>query len=117
MIAGIHQGNVRESPYVNMKAAVTRRNYALDRMVANGYIKKAEAEAIKKQPIVVHGEPNQSPSIAPYFVETVRQHLEDQYGSKARVRERADRRRPGSTRSCSAGQTRRSTRACAASTD
>ena len=83
MIAGIHQGNVRESPYVNMKAAVTRRNYALDRMVANGYIKKAEAEDIKKQPIVVHGEPNQSPSIAPYFVETVRQHLEDQYGSKA----------------------------------
>jgi len=83
MIAGIHQGNVRESPYVNMKAAVTRRNYALDRMVANGYIKKPEAEDIKKQPIVVHGEPNQSPSIAPYFVETVRQHLEDQYGSKA----------------------------------
>jgi penicillin-binding protein 1A len=83
MIAGIHQGNVRESPYVNMKAAVTRRNYALDRMVANGYIKTTEAEDIKKQPIVVHGEPNQSPSIAPYFVETVRQHLEDQYGSKA----------------------------------
>lgn len=83
MIAGIHQGNVRESPYVNMKAAVTRRNYALDRMVANGYIKQAEADDIKKQPIVVHGEPNQAPSIAPYFVETVRQHLEDQYGSKA----------------------------------
>jgi penicillin-binding protein 1A len=83
MIAGIHQGNVRESPYVNMKAATTRRNYALDRMVANGYIKTAEAEAIKKQPIVVHGEPTQAPSIAPYFVETVRQRLEDQYGSKA----------------------------------
>ncbi len=83
MIAGIHQGNVRESPYVNMKAAVTRRNYALDRMVANGYIKKAEAEDIKKQPIVVHGQPTQAPSIAPYFVETVRQRLEDQYGAKA----------------------------------
>ncbi len=83
MIAGIHQGNVRESPYVNMKAAVTRRNYTLDRMAANGYIKQSEADAIKKQPIIVHGEPNQAPSIAPYFVETVRQHLEDAYGSKA----------------------------------
>ncbi len=83
MIAGIHQGNVRESPYVNMKAAVTRRNYTLDRMAANGYIKQTEADAIKKEPIIVHGEPNQTPSIAPYFVETVRQHLEDQYGSKA----------------------------------
>ena len=63
MIAGIHQGNVRESPYVNMKAAVTRRNYALDRMVANGYIKKAEAEADQEtadrrprraEPVAVH---------------------------------------------------------------
>jgi len=83
MIAGIIQGNVRQSPYVNMKAATARRNYALDRMAANGYIKPAEAEAAKKRPIVVRGEPTQAPSIAPYFNETVRQRLEEQYGSKA----------------------------------
>jgi penicillin-binding protein 1A len=83
MIAGIIQGNVRQSPYVNMKAAVRRRNYTLDRMAANGYITAADAEAAKKRPIIVRGQPNPAPSIAPYFLETVRQQLEDQYGSKA----------------------------------
>ena len=32
LIAGILQGNVRQSPYVNMEAALRRRNYTLDRM-------------------------------------------------------------------------------------
>ena len=32
LIAGIIQSNVRQSPYVNMEAAMRRRNYALERM-------------------------------------------------------------------------------------
>ena len=83
MIAGIIQGNVRQSPYMNMSAAVRRRNYTLDRMAANGYIKKDVADAAKKRPIVTRGQPTQAQSIAPYFVESVRQHLEEQYGAKA----------------------------------
>jgi penicillin-binding protein 1A len=83
MIAGIIQGNVRQSPYVNMKAAVRRRNYTLDRMADNGYISAAQAAAAKKRPIIVRGQPTPAPSIAPYFLETVRQQLEDRYGSKA----------------------------------
>jgi penicillin-binding protein 1A len=83
VVAGLLQGNVRQSPYVNMKAAVARRNYVLDRMADNGYINRGEATEAKKHPIVVRGQPNQKPSIAPYFMETVRQHLEDQYGAKA----------------------------------
>ena len=35
LIAGILQGNVRQSPYVNMDAAVRRRNYALTRMAGD----------------------------------------------------------------------------------
>ena len=38
MIAGIIQSNVRQSPYVNMQAAMRRRNYTLDRMVDEGFI-------------------------------------------------------------------------------
>lgn len=83
MIAGIIQGNVRQSPYVNMKAAVRRRNYTLDRMAANGYITAAEAAAAEKRPIIVRGQPTPAPSIAPYFLEAVRQQLEERYGSKA----------------------------------
>ena len=38
MIAGILQGNVRQSPYVNPAAALRRRNYALERMADEGFI-------------------------------------------------------------------------------
>ena len=83
MLAGIIQGNVRQSPYVNMEAAVRRRNYALTRMADEGFITPAQAEEARKKPIVTGGEPNRSASVAPYFVEEVRQHLEAKYGAKA----------------------------------
>ena len=41
LIAGILQGNVRQSPYVNMDAALRRRNYTLDRMAEVGFITRA----------------------------------------------------------------------------
>ena len=82
MIAGIHQSNVRQSPYVNMKAALTRRNYALGRMRDEGFITAAQYEDAKKRPIVTHGQPSQPPSIAPYFLELLREQLEDTYGAK-----------------------------------
>ncbi|HUL73990.1 MAG TPA: PBP1A family penicillin-binding protein [Vicinamibacterales bacterium] len=83
LIAGLLQGNVRQSPYVNMKAALARRAYVLDRMAEHHFITDAEAKAANNRPIITRGHPNQTPSMAPYFVETVRQHLEDQYGAKA----------------------------------
>jgi penicillin-binding protein 1A len=83
LIAGILQGNVRQSPYVNMDAAVRRRNYALGRMAEIGYISQAEADAAKKKPIVLRGEPTAPPSVAPYFLEEVRKELEGRYGAKA----------------------------------
>src|SRR5262245_8370787 len=83
MIAGILQGNVRQSPYVNMEAALRRRNYTLGRMAEVGFITPAEAEAAKKKPISVRGDsPQQSTSIAPYFLEEVRRELEGRYGAK-----------------------------------
>lgn len=83
MLAGIIQGNVRQSPYVNLEAALRRRNYALTRMAEEGFITGAQAEEAKQTPIVTGGEPNRAPSLAPYFVEEVRKHLEARYGAKA----------------------------------
>src|SRR5918996_2190378 len=72
LIAGILQGNVRQSPYVNMEAAVRRRNYALSRMADVGYITAEEAEAAKKKPIAMRAEqPLGLQSAAPYFLEEV----------------------------------------------
>jgi penicillin-binding protein 1A len=83
LIAGILQGNVRQSPYVNPEAARRRRNYALDRMAAEGYITQEVADATKKKPIVTRGEPGQESSVAPYFLEEVRKYAEAKYGAKA----------------------------------
>ncbi len=83
LIAGILQGNVRQSPYVNMDAALRRRNYTLTRMAEVGYITPEVAEAAKKKPIVVRDDPpSQAVSAAPYFLEEVRKELESRYGAK-----------------------------------
>lgn len=82
-IAGIIQGNVRQSPFVNPEATRRRRNYALDRMAAEGFITGEVAEATKARPIVVAGDPSREGSVAPYFLEEVRKYLEAQYGAKA----------------------------------
>jgi penicillin-binding protein 1A len=83
MLAGIIQGNVRQSPYVNLEAATRRRNYALQRMAEEGHITQADADAAKQKPIVTRGEPSQGSTIAPYFVEEVRKYVEAKYGAKA----------------------------------
>ncbi len=82
-IAGIIQGNVRQSPFVNPEATMRRRNYALDRMADEGFIEPAVAEQAKQKPIVVAGDPAAETSRAPYFLEEVRKHLEASYGAKA----------------------------------
>ena len=80
-IAGIFQ-TWRNSPYVNMDRAVRRRAYVLQRMADEGYITQQQADATKKEPIVLRGEESDSDSLAPYFLEEVRKHLESRYGTK-----------------------------------
>jgi penicillin-binding protein 1A len=82
LIAGIFQTPERQSPFVDMKRATSRRNVVLQRMAEERYITQADADAAKQKPIVTRGQPNQPPGIAPYFVEEVRKHLEKQYGAK-----------------------------------
>jgi penicillin-binding protein 1A len=82
LIAGILQGNVRQSPYVNMDAALRRRNYTLGRMAEVGFITREEAENARKTPIAIAGGPTGHASVAPYFLEEVRKELESRYGAK-----------------------------------
>ena len=82
LIAGIFQTPERQSPFIDMKRAVARRNVVLQRMADEKYITQAQADAAKQKPIVTRGQPTQPPGIAPYFVEEVRKHLEKQYGAK-----------------------------------
>ena len=82
LVAGIIQSPARQSPYVDMNAAMRRRNYVLQRMAEEGYTSPPQADAAKQQPIVVHGQPQPEPSVAPFFVEEIRKHLEDKFGAK-----------------------------------
>src|SRR5262245_35722212 len=82
-LAGMLPAPQNLNPYTNMSAAVRGRNSTLDRMVAQGYITAQDAAAAKAKPIVTRGQPSAPPSIAPYFLETIRTRLEDRYGAKA----------------------------------
>jgi penicillin-binding protein 1A len=82
LIAGVFQTPERQSPYVDMKRAVARRNIVLQRMADERYISQQQADEAKAKPIVTRGQPSQPPGIAPFFVEEIRKHLEKQYGAK-----------------------------------
>jgi penicillin-binding protein 1A len=81
LIAGIIQTPERQSPFVDMRRAMGRRNYVLQRMAEEGYISRAVADTAAQRPIVVRGQPNQE-EFAPYFVEEVRKYLEKKYGAR-----------------------------------
>jgi penicillin-binding protein 1A len=82
-LAGIIQAPARQSPYADMVVATAHRNLALDRMAEVGYISTEAMEAAKAEPIVTRGQPARPRSVAPYFLEAIRIHLEDRYGSTA----------------------------------
>ena len=70
-------------PFRNRDRAIERRNYVIDRMVENGYVKREAGETAKKQPLGVNPRtvsPNQI--AAGYFAEEIRRELQDRYGEK-----------------------------------
>ena len=82
LIAGIFQAPARLSPLVNPDRARSRRNYALQRMADEGYLTQREADEAKRRPIRLAQRVQRSNSMAPYFLEEVRQHLEAEYGAQ-----------------------------------
>ena len=82
LIAGIIQSPARQSPLVNMDLARNRRNYTLGRMAEEGFITAEKAETEKAKPIVIAPRQQRANSIAPYFLEEVRQYLEQEYGAR-----------------------------------
>ena len=82
LIAGILQSPSRHSPLVNPERALVRRNYALGRMAEEGYITRDEADEASRLPIRLAPRVERANSIAPYFIEEVRQHLEAEYGAQ-----------------------------------
>ncbi len=81
VLAGLPKAPNAYSPINYPERALRRRNLVINNMLEDGKITAEEAQRAKNSPIRlnVQGEPN---SIAPYFVEEVRQYLEKKYGSE-----------------------------------
>ena len=70
-------------PFRQRERAIERRNWVLDQMAADGFIKTADAEKAKRTQLGVTGKPPSTHIFAAeYFAEEVRRELYDRYGEK-----------------------------------
>ena len=71
------------NPVRNHDRAVERRNYVIDRLLENGWIKPADADIARKDPLTVTSHANGAHTFAgEYFAEEVRRDLLERYGEK-----------------------------------
>src|SRR5213592_3867572 len=70
-------------PVRNRDRAVERRNYVIDRLLENGWIKQADADKARKEPLAVTSRSNAAHTFAgEYFAEEVRRDIFERYGEK-----------------------------------
>lgn len=81
LLAGIIQAPSRHSPITQPENALSRRNWVLGRMLELGFIDRDEYETALSEPMQIKGEDDSS-TLAPYFVEWVRQYLSRRYSTR-----------------------------------
>ncbi len=70
-------------PLKNRDRAIERRNYVIDRLLENRWIKQADADKARKDPLVVTSRTNAAHIFAgEYFAEEVRRDVFERYGEK-----------------------------------
>lgn len=79
LLAGLPRAPGRYSPLIDRTRAKARRQYVLDRMVATGVLKKAQARKAGQAPVSVNPL-FRAKGMAPWFVDYVRQQLEARLG-------------------------------------
>ncbi|HEU5016928.1 MAG TPA: penicillin-binding protein 1A [Pseudolabrys sp.] len=82
-LAALPKAPSNYQPFRHEKRALDRRNWVIDQMADDGFIKAADAAKAKQQPLDVVSKPN-GPHVfsAEYFAEEVRRELYDRYGEK-----------------------------------
>ncbi len=86
MLAGLPKAPSAYNPISNPSRARTRQQYIIERMLDNGFITAAEAEAAKKQELQVRSGGDNTKVHAEYIAETVRQLVYAQYGDETYTR-------------------------------
>jgi len=82
LLAGIPRSPKYYSPFKSRESAFSRRSHVLNRLVVTGVISEAQARDASRvplpaQPTIQH----KGPAPAPYFVEYIRQKIEERFGS------------------------------------
>jgi penicillin-binding protein 1A len=81
LLAGLPKGPVAYSPLLNPEKCLRRRNLVLGEMESDGVITHVQAEQARQAPLGLHiAQPEGS--VAPWFVEEVRQELEKRFGTE-----------------------------------
>jgi penicillin-binding protein 1A len=82
-LAALPKGPNNYNPFRQRERAIERRNWVIDQMAQDGFIKVADAEKAKRQPLNVVQKPTGVRIFAAeYFAEEVRRELYDRYGEK-----------------------------------
>ncbi|HEY2383716.1 MAG TPA: PBP1A family penicillin-binding protein [Terriglobia bacterium] len=82
MLAALPRSPINYDPIQHRDRARMRRDYAIDRMVAEKKITVAQGEEAKSHEIKI-AEKQRPDELAPYFVEELRRYLEKKYGTSA----------------------------------
>ena len=86
MLAGLPKAPSLYNPIVNPERARIRQLYILDRMVENGFITQAQADAAKAMPLVIKRTTPEESVHAGHVGEMVRQLIYAQYGADSYTR-------------------------------
>lgn len=84
MIAGLPQAPSRFSPQVNRTAALARQSYVLGRMRDDGFITQEQHDQAMEdsKTLKIYARENSFRKAAPYFSETVRRRLVEEFGEQ-----------------------------------
>src|SRR5438445_9059013 len=80
LIAGLPKSPLYYSPINHADRALHRRNLVINAMLEDGKITVTQADVARNAPLGLNVAPDPN-SLAPYFVEEVRQYLENKYGA------------------------------------
>lgn len=86
-LAGLPQAPSKYSPAINPEKARERHLYVLYRMVEEGYINIVEATDAMNTELTVYPTKDINGTVAPYFTEHIRRHLEETYGEDTLYKE------------------------------
>jgi penicillin-binding protein 1A len=80
LLAALPKAPTHYSPFLHPEAALARRNLVLDLMAQQKLISRGDAEAAKAYPLPLSRAREAEEGVAPYFVEWVRQMLDERFG-------------------------------------